>query len=100
MDFATARHNMVESQIKPNRVTDTYIMDALAELPRESFVPKALQGIAYVDDAIDIGEGRYLMEALVLARLLQAGVRAFLIGEHFMKSENIAEAVRGLKGSV
>ena len=35
-----------------------------------------------------------------VARLLQAGVRAFLIGEHFMKSENIAEAVRGLKGSV
>jgi len=35
-----------------------------------------------------------------VARLLQAGVRAFLIGERFMKSENIAEAVRGLKGSV
>jgi protein-L-isoaspartate(D-aspartate) O-methyltransferase len=72
MDFATARHNMVESQIKPNRVTDTLVMTALAELPRESFVPKALQGIAYVDEAIDIGEGRHLMEAWVLARLLQA----------------------------
>jgi indole-3-glycerol phosphate synthase len=35
-----------------------------------------------------------------VARLLQAGVRAFLIGEHFMKSENIAEAVRELKGTV
>jgi len=71
MDFAAARHNMVESQIKPNRVTDTYVMDALAELPRENFVPKALQGIAYVDEAIEIGEGRHMMEAWVLARLLQ-----------------------------
>jgi protein-L-isoaspartate(D-aspartate) O-methyltransferase len=71
MDFATARHNMVESQIKPNRVTDTLVMNALAELPRENFVPKALRGIAYVDEAIDIGDGRHLMEAWVLARLLQ-----------------------------
>ena len=71
MDFAVARHNMVESQIKPNRVTDTLVMDALAELPREKFVPKALQGIAYVDEAIDIGGGRHLMETWVLARLLQ-----------------------------
>ncbi len=71
MDFAAARHNMVESQIKPNRVTDTLVMDALAELPREKFVPKALQGIAYVDEAIDIGGDRHLMETWVLARLLQ-----------------------------
>ncbi|NQU57622.1 MAG: protein-L-isoaspartate O-methyltransferase [Rhodospirillales bacterium] len=72
MDYATARHNMVESQIRPNRITDPLIMDALANLPREAFVPKALQGIAYIDEAIDIGEGRYLMETWVLARLLQA----------------------------
>jgi len=72
MDFSTARHNMVESQIKPNRVTDTVLMEALAELPRENFVPKAMQGVAYVDEAIDIGEGRHLMEAWVLARLLES----------------------------
>jgi protein-L-isoaspartate(D-aspartate) O-methyltransferase len=71
MDFSTARHNMVESQIRPNRVTDTVLMEALAELPRENFVPKAMQGVAYVDEAIDIGEGRHLMEACVLARLLE-----------------------------
>lgn len=47
-------------------------MEALAELPREKFVPKTMQGVAYVDESIDIGEGRYLMEAWVLARLLEA----------------------------
>ena len=72
MDFSSARHNMVESQLRPNRVTDTVLMDALTILPREKFVPKAMQGVAYVDEAIDIGEGRYLMEAWVLARLLEA----------------------------
>jgi protein-L-isoaspartate(D-aspartate) O-methyltransferase len=72
MDFLTARHNMVESQIRPNRVTDTDLIEALAKLPREKFVPKLMQGVAYVDEAIDIGEGRCLMEAWVLARLLEA----------------------------
>ncbi len=72
MDFATARHNMVESQIRPNRVTDPLVLSAMAELPRETFVPKALRGIAYVDEDIAIGPGRYLMEPMVLALLLQA----------------------------
>ena len=71
MDFAAARHNMVESQIRPNRVTDPYVLDAIADLPREAFVPKPLAGVAYVDEAISIGSGRYMMEPMVLARLLQ-----------------------------
>jgi len=72
MDFATARHNMVESQIRPNRVNDPMVFDAIADLPREKFVPKALQGVAYVDEDLDLGNGRYLMEPLALARLLDA----------------------------
>ena len=72
MDFAAARHNMVESQIRPNRVNDPLVLSAMAELPRETFVPKGLQSIAYVDEDIAIGPGRYLMEPMVLALLLQA----------------------------
>ncbi|NQV47442.1 MAG: protein-L-isoaspartate O-methyltransferase [Rhodospirillaceae bacterium] len=72
MDFTAARHNMVESQIKPNRVTDPLVIRALADLPREAFVPETLEGIAYVDEAIHIGSARYMMEPMVLARLLQA----------------------------
>jgi protein-L-isoaspartate(D-aspartate) O-methyltransferase len=72
MDYATARHNMVESQIRPNKVTDPRLIGALESVPRELFVPKPLRGIAYVDDDIAVAEDRYLMEPLVLARLLQA----------------------------
>ena len=72
MDFSSARHNMVESQLRPNRVTDTVLINALTALPREKFVSGAMQGVAYVDEAIDIGEGRYLMEVWVLSRLLEA----------------------------
>lgn len=71
MDYAAARLNMVESQVRPNRVTDLRIVLAMLELPRENFVPKPLRGIAYVDEDVHIGDGRYLMEPMVLARLIQ-----------------------------
>lgn len=70
-DFATARVNMVEGQIRPNKVTDFRIVDAFLAVPREEFVPKALRGIAYVDEDIQVAPGRFLMEPMVLARLLQ-----------------------------
>lgn len=69
-DYAAARHNMVEGQIKPNRVTDPALIDALATVPREIFVPKAARGVAYVDEDIRLGSGRYLMEPRVFGRLL------------------------------
>ncbi len=71
MDFDLARLNMVDSQIRPNRVTDERVLAAMGALPREAFVPKDCQEIAYVDEALPLGEGRYLMEPMVMARLFQ-----------------------------
>ncbi len=62
---------MVESQVRPNKVTDPAIIEAMLAVPRERFVPPSLRGIAYVDEDIPLGGGRYLMEPMVLARLLQ-----------------------------
>lgn len=70
--FADARQNMVDSQLRPTRVTDAKILAAMAELPRERFVPKSKQGIAYVDEDIEVAPGRFLMEPVVVARLMQA----------------------------
>jgi protein-L-isoaspartate(D-aspartate) O-methyltransferase len=71
-DFDTARRNMVDGQLRPNKVTDARILDAMSDLPRETFAAKARQGIAYVDEDIEVAPGRYLMEPVVLARLVQA----------------------------
>lgn len=71
VDFSTARLNMVESQIRTNKVTDPRILDALEAIPREAYVPEERRGICYVDEDLAIGGGRYLMEPMVLARLLQ-----------------------------
>ena len=72
MDYQAARTNMVESQVRTNKVTDPALIDALSSVPRELFVPAPLRGIAYVDEDLDLGGGRHLMEPMVLARLLQA----------------------------
>ena len=71
MDFATARRNMVNCQILPNQVDDERIIGALMEIPREIFVPDHLEGIAYVDESLPLGERRYVMQAMAIARLLQ-----------------------------
>lgn len=66
-----ARLNMVEGQLRTNKVTDEAVLEGFLTTPRERFVPSHLRGIAYVDDDVPLGNGRVLIEPLVLARLLQ-----------------------------
>jgi protein-L-isoaspartate(D-aspartate) O-methyltransferase len=70
-DFALARRNMVEGQLRPNRVNDAGLLAALGELPRERFLPDGLRSVAYADDDVPLGNGRFMMEPMVLARLIQ-----------------------------
>jgi protein-L-isoaspartate(D-aspartate) O-methyltransferase len=71
-EYATARENMVENQLRPSSVEDPRILDAFRAVPREIFLPARLRGVAYQDEDIDLGNGRHLIEPLVLGRLLQA----------------------------
>jgi protein-L-isoaspartate(D-aspartate) O-methyltransferase len=70
-DFALARSRMIDSQIRPNGITDGRIIQAMAGLPRELFVPEARRSVAYMDEDIDLGGGRSLMEPMALAKLIQ-----------------------------
>ena len=72
MDYALARRNMIEGQLRPNRVTDPAVIEAMGAAPRERFVPAAMAGIAYVDEDLQIADGRFLMEPRVFGRLIQA----------------------------
>ena len=72
MDHSIARKTMVDTQIRPNQVDDEVALDAILATPREAFLPRALHGVAYSDGDLPLGGGRFVMEPLVLARLLQA----------------------------
>jgi protein-L-isoaspartate(D-aspartate) O-methyltransferase len=71
LDYTAARNFMVDGQVRPNKVTDPRVLDAMRTLPRERFVPAALAELAYIDEDLPLGGGRALMEPMVLARLVQ-----------------------------
>ena len=74
-DFAAARRNMVEGQVRTADVTDLRILSAMLEVPREAFVSPATAGLAYLDLDVPVGGGpaaRRLLKPMVLAKLIQA----------------------------
>jgi len=71
-DFATARRNMVDGQVRTADVTDLRILAAMLDVPRERFVAKAPSNLAYLDIDLPVGEGRRLLKPMVLAKMIQA----------------------------
>jgi protein-L-isoaspartate(D-aspartate) O-methyltransferase len=80
-----ARNRMVDSQIRPNKVSDPRILDAMRHLPRERFLPAALLSLAYADQNVPLGGGRVMLQPMALARLVHAaapsnGDKALVVG--------------------
>ncbi|HZY20196.1 MAG TPA: protein-L-isoaspartate O-methyltransferase [Ramlibacter sp.] len=73
------RFNMIEQQIRPWDVLDPQVLDLLATVRREEFVPPAHRGLAFVDMEIPlrghpeeaIRAGQIMLAPKVEARLLQ-----------------------------
>lgn len=72
MNLEQARFNMVEQQVRPWEVLDQRVLDRLAAVPREDFVPPAFRNLAYADIQIPIGQGQVMLPPNVEGRLLQA----------------------------
>jgi protein-L-isoaspartate(D-aspartate) O-methyltransferase len=67
-----ARFNMIQQQIRPWDVLDDRVLDVMAEVRREAFVPDAYQGLAYADIEIPIGQATCMLAPRVVGRMLQA----------------------------
>jgi protein-L-isoaspartate(D-aspartate) O-methyltransferase len=79
------RQTMIDSQLRTVGVIDAMVLAAMAAVPREAFVPARLRGLAYADAALEVAPGRWLLEPMVLALLLQnarvgAGDRVLVVG--------------------
>ena len=68
---ATARQNMIESQLRPNRVLDPGILAVMGDLPREDFVPPEQALVAYQDEDLPLAQGRVVLAPMTQGRLLQ-----------------------------
>lgn len=69
---AEARARMVLGQIRTNDVQDVTVIDAMASLPRETFVPSSQRHLAYADVQVPLKPGRFLLDPRTLAKMLQA----------------------------
>lgn len=66
-----ARFNMIEQQIRTWRVLDQELIELLAVIPREQFVPAHLTNLAFADTMLPIGEGQVMLSPIVQARMIQ-----------------------------
>lgn len=69
-DFAARRTAMVDGYIRPSDVTKFPIIDAMLSVPREAYVPDAMRELAYIGEHMELGGGRAVMDARVLAKTL------------------------------
>lgn len=71
MDVELARFNMIEQQIRTWDVLDDRILDLVNRVRRERYVPEKYKDLAFADIRIPIGEGQFMMEPKLEARILQ-----------------------------
>ncbi|MGV3552675.1 protein-L-isoaspartate O-methyltransferase family protein [Rhizobium sp.] len=77
MDYAALRLKMVDGQIRTTDVTSHPVLNAFLAVRREDFVADRRKAVAYIDNDVEIGAGRYLMAPSPLAKMLQlAEIRA------------------------
>lgn len=70
LPFATMRQAMVTSQLRTTAVNDTRVVKAMAEVPREDFVPMERRDLAYAERTVPLGRGRELNVPMATGRLL------------------------------
>ena len=72
MNIDFARQQMIAQQVRAWDVLDSNVLDGLAELKRELFVPQGFEALAFADTEIPIGHGQMMMTPTIEGRVLQA----------------------------
>lgn len=72
MNLESARHQMVQQQVRAWEVLDPKVLEVLESLPREAFVPAEYQALAFADTEVPLPHGQSMMAPKVEGRLLQA----------------------------
>jgi protein-L-isoaspartate(D-aspartate) O-methyltransferase len=72
MDTLAARQQMVDQQIRTWEVLDPRVLEVLAQVPREAFVPQSCRELAFADSELPIGSGQSMLAPKIQGRILQA----------------------------
>ena len=71
-DFALQRARMVERQLRGRGIEDERVLEAMAEVPRDAYVPEEVRRRAYDDSALPIGYEQTISQPWVVAAICQA----------------------------
>ena len=71
-DFTGEREAMVENQLKRRGIREGRILDAFLEVPREAFVAKDYEHLAYGDHPLPIEAGQTVSQPYIVALMIQA----------------------------
>ena len=71
-DFTIARRRMVEDQVIDRGVKDVRVIEAMLKVPRHKFVEEALEGKAYQDAPLPIGEKQTISQPYMVAVMSEA----------------------------
>ena len=98
----TARRAMIDSQLRTSGVNEAWVLNAMAAIAREEFVPAAMRDAAYIDRAIPLADGSQLASPLVHGRMLAEARpslddKALLVGDG---KGYLAALLRPLVGSL
>ena len=69
VDAAVARAEMVELQLRRRGIRDERVLEAMARVPRDRFVPDSLSAHAYDDGALPIGQNQTISQPFVVATI-------------------------------
>jgi len=68
-EWERARARMVERQLRRRGIEDERVLTAMAEIPRELFLPESERSRAYDDGAVRIGEGQTISQPWIVASM-------------------------------
>jgi protein-L-isoaspartate(D-aspartate) O-methyltransferase len=100
--ISEARRAMISSQLRTSGVNEPWVLEAMAGVAREDYVPAAMRDAAYIDRAIPLGDGRFLAAPLVHGRMLAEAAptatdKVLLVGD---AAGYLAALLRPLAGSL
>lgn len=72
MSYGEARKKMVQEQLVSRGIKDPRVLAAMAKVPRHLFIVEELQGQAYDDNPLPIGEGQTISQPYMVARMVEA----------------------------
>ncbi len=62
---------MVDAQLKKRGISDANVLKAMSIVPRQAFVPAAMQAYAYIDGALPIGNGQTISQPYIVALMTE-----------------------------